>query len=548
MTLNDDQREPSGADLGAEADPGAEAVPSPTRTRVAFVGGGPGPAWLLTLAAVDALNGADEVIVTSPDLQLGHPGVHLKRTRRASLSEVDPAELAELARQGRQVAVVVWGDPLMDAEAAEKAARCSELGVEVDIVPGVAARTSLPEFAGVALAGDAVQLITLLGEDEADCQVSFSPTGTVVVLARVDQIAMVSKLAEDAARDEDEPVLLTLHAASPDQHSVETRLGDLAVASRSLAAADDSALVVVVGDSVAPKRRERLNWFESKPLFGWKVLVPRTREQSGTLTARLASHGAVPEVVPTISIEPPRTRQQLDKAITGLVEGRYRWVALTSANAVRAVRDKFVEYGLDARAFGGIQIAVVGAKTAEACRAWGLEPDLIPLGEQSAAGLAAEFPAFDDLLDPINRVLVPKADIATETLSAGLVELGWEVEDVVAYRTVRAAPPPLETREAIKTGKFDAVVFTSSSTVRNLVGIAGKPHKVSIIAAIGPQTAAACREHGLRVDVEAVNPSAMELADALATFAAQRRQELADKGKPTVRPSLQRRRGRPVGS
>ena len=100
----------------------------------------------------------------------------------------------------------------------------------------------------------------------------------------------------------------------------------------------------------------------------------------------------------------------------------------------------------------------------------------MPEHEQSAAGLAAEFPPYDDVLDPINRVFLPRADIATETLAAGLVGSGWEVEDVTAYRTVRAAPPPAAVRDAIKTGKFDAVVFTSSSTVRNLVGIAGKPH------------------------------------------------------------------------
>ncbi|MGA4506312.1 uroporphyrinogen-III synthase [Propionibacteriaceae bacterium G1746] len=517
---------------------------SPTHTRVAFVGGGPGPAWLLTLAAVDALNAADEVIITSEELQLGHPRLHLRHVHRQPLAELNPDTLA-----GRQVAVVVWGDPLLDSAAAEVAAQCIDAGLEVDIIPGVAARTSLPEFAGVALAGGAVQLLTLVHEThESQSLPEISATGTVVLLARGDQLGLVAELAEEARRPAAEPVLVTAQAASPEQVSVSTTLGKLDKALDELRAPQDAVLVVVLGTQSAPEQRNRLNWYETKPLFGWRVLVPRTKDQAGTLTSRLASHGAVPEVVPTMSIEPPRTPQQLDRAITGLVEGRYRWIAFTSANAVRAIRDKFIEYGLDARALGGVQIAVVGAATAETCRAWGLEPDLIPIGEQSAAGLAAEFPAYDDLLDPMDGVLLPKADIATETLSAGLTDLGWQVEDVVAYRTVRAAPPPLETREAIKTGKFDAVVFTSSSTVRNLVGIAGKPHKVTIVAAIGPQTAETCREHGLRVDVQAENPSVVELADALARFAIERRADLVARKKPTVRPSLQRRRGRPVGS
>jgi uroporphyrinogen III methyltransferase / synthase len=133
-------------------------------------------------------------------------------------------------------------------------------------------------------------------------------------------------------------------------------------------------------------------------------------------------------------------------------------------------------------------------------------------------------------------------------LAAGLQQLGWEVEDVTAYRTVRAAPPPASVREAIKTGKFDAAVFTSSSTVRNLVGIAGKPHPSTIVAVIGPATAKTCEEHGLRVDVIAAKPSVVELADALASFAAARRDALIAAGEPVLKPSQRRapvRRTRP---
>jgi uroporphyrinogen III methyltransferase/synthase len=122
-------------------------------------------------------------------------------------------------------------------------------------------------------------------------------------------------------------------------------------------------------------------------------------------------------------------------------------------------------------------------------------------------------------------VLLPRADIATETLTAGLKERGWEVDDVTAYRTVRAAPPPAPVREAIKGGGFDAVCFTSSSTVRNLVGIAGKPHAKTVVAVIGPATAASAQEFGLRVDVQPETAAVAPLVDALAEFAASRRAE-----------------------
>jgi uroporphyrinogen III methyltransferase/synthase len=267
------------------------------------------------------------------------------------------------------------------------------------------------------------------------------------------------------------------------------------------------------------------------------VLVPRTKEQAGALSDQLRRYGAVPTEVPTISVEPPRTPQQMERAVKGLVTGRYEWVAFTSVNAVKAVREKFEDYGLDARAFAGIKVAAVGEQTSKALKAFGVVPDLVPDGEQSAAGLLAGFPAFDPAFDPIERVFLPRADIATETLSAGLVELGWEVDDVTAYRTVRAAPPAESIREAIKGGGFDAVLFTSSSTVRNLVGIAGKPHASTVITCIGPATAATAKEHGLRVDVLAPTPSAAALAEALAEFGTARRAAQLAAGDPVTRPS-----------
>jgi uroporphyrinogen III methyltransferase/synthase len=113
---------------------------------------------------------------------------------------------------------------------------------------------------------------------------------------------------------------------------------------------------------------------------------------------------------------------------------------------------------------------------------------------------------------------------------------------VTAYRTVRAAPPPAPIREAIKGGGFDAVLFTSSSTVRNLIGIAGKPHAVTVIAVIGPQTAQTAAEFGLRVDVTAPKPSATALVDALAEYGAGLRDTAVAAGEPVRKPS-ERRRG-----
>jgi len=279
-------------------------------------------------------------------------------------------------------------------------------------------------------------------------------------------------------------------------------------------------VVLTLGPGIA--QRDKLGWWENRPLYGWKVLVPRTKEQAGAMSARLRGYGAMPCEVPTIAVEPPRTPAQMERAVKGLVDGRYAWIIFTSVNAVKAVWEKFAEHGLDARHFGGVKIACVGEATADAVRRFGIQPELVPTGEQSSEGLLAEFPPHDELLDP-----VPRADIATETLAAGLGERGWEVDDVTAYRTVRAAPPPAEIRDAIKSGGFDAVLFTSSSTVRNLVGIAGKPHQRTVVAVIGPKTAETAAEFGLRVDVQPAHASVPDLVEALAQYAVELREKLA---------------------
>ena len=318
-----------------------------------------------------------------------------------------------------------------------------------------------------------------------------------MLLSATQVIGDVAKALIAAGRSPETPVAMTQLGTTTSQRTVTSTLERIAADVKAAKLAPPT--ITVVGDTVA--LRETLCWFETKPLFGWRVLVPRTKEQAGALSDRLRAYGAVPEEVPTIAVEPPRTPQQMERAIKGLVTGRYEWVAFTSRNAVKAVREKFEEYGLDARAFAGIKVAAVGEQTAADLLAWGIKPDLVPSGEQSAAGLLEDWPPYDAVFDPIDRVFLPRADIATENLVAGLVERGWEVDDVTAYRTVRAAPPAAPIREAIKSGGFDAVVFTSSSTVRNLVGIAGKPHPSTVIACIGPATAKTAEEHGLRVDV-----------------------------------------------
>jgi uroporphyrinogen III methyltransferase / synthase len=530
--------------------------------RITFVGSGPGDPGLLTTRARTVLANA-ALVFTDPDVPeavLALAGCELPPPSgpepadastttdndTAGMSDAapaastlpggpdirpalgDPAEVAKTlateARTGVDVVRLVAGDPLsVDAVITEVTA-LAKSHLDFEIVPGLPDTTAVPTYAGLPL-GSAHTVADVRGD--VDWAALAAAPGPLILHATATHLPDAARTLIEYGLADTTPIVVTANGTTCQQRSVESTLAGL-LDKATLAGTEPAGplagpLVVTIGKTVV--NRAKLNWWESRALYGWTVLVPRTKDQAGEMSEKLVGHGALPIEVPTIAVEPPRSPAQMERAVKGLVDGRFQWVVFTSTNAVRAVWEKFNEFGLDARAFSGVKIACVGQATADRVRAFGINPELVPSGEQSSLGLLDEFPPYDDIFDPVNRVLLPRADIATETLAEGLRERGWEIEDVTAYRTVRAAPPPAHTREMIKTGGFDAVCFTSSSTVRNLVGIAGKPHARTIVACIGPKTAETAAEFGLRVDVQPEVAAVGPLVEALAEHAARLRAE-----------------------
>jgi uroporphyrinogen III methyltransferase/synthase len=503
--------------------------------RITFVGSGPGDPGLLTTHANSAIRDA-AIVVADAAVPAAVTALATGEVRAvgATPAETAKAMLTE-ARNGHPVVRLVAGDPFADDAVVKEALAIAKTVIPFDVVPGIPLGPGTAAYAGVPV-GATRTVADLHDVEAADYEALANAAGTLVLTVDAADVAYVGQQLVAYGLKPDTAVAVSCSGTTTAQQTVVSQVGELEYAAVGMA----GTVVVAVGKAAA--LREKLGWWESRALYGWKVLVPRTKEQAGAMSARIASYGAVPVEVPTIAVEPPRTPTQMERAIKGLVTGRYEWIVFTSVNAVRAVREKFEEFGLDARAFAGVKIACVGEATADAVRGFGIKPELLPSGEQSSEGLLADFPPYDDVLDPIDRVLLPRADIATETLAAGLREMGWEIDDVTAYRTVRAAPPAAEIRDSIKSGGFQAVCFTSSSTVRNLVGIAGKPHARTVVACIGPQTAATAREFGLRVDVQPDVATVPALIDALAAFAVERTAAEREKAAATAAKKAARRR------
>ncbi len=501
-----------------------------TRTRkpaghIAFVGAGPGDPGLLTRRAYDALLEADHVVFDRavPSVLLDAVRAEAHPDTEFSPAEGGPGDVAKVllteAKSGRSAVRLVAGDPFGHDAVVKEVQAIARTNVHFSVVPGVGTASGVATYAGVGVRTSLD--VDEVGATDFDSLATALKHGSIALAVDAGDLAAVRDGLLSAGVEGSIPVAITGDGTGETQYTTISTVDSFVAAALGFT----NRVVVIVGVEVS--QVDKLGWWERRPLYGWRVLVPRTKEQAGAMSARLRAYGAIPCEVPTIAVEPPRTPAQMERAIKGLVDGRYAWAIFTSANAVRAVWEKFAEHGLDARHFGGVKIACIGEATAEAVRSFGIQPELVPTGDQSSEGLLAEFAPYDEIFDPVGRVLLPRADIATETLAAGLTERGWEVDDVTAYRTVRAAPPPEEIRNAIKSGGFDAVLFTSSSTVRNLVGIAGKPHQRTVVSVIGPKTAETAAEFGLRVDVQPEQSSVPDLVEALAIYAVELRERLA---------------------
>jgi uroporphyrinogen III methyltransferase/synthase len=322
----------------------------------------------------------------------------------------------------------------------------------------------------------------------------------------------LAKLVEHG-RAPSTPAALIEWGTLPRQRVVVGTLADLA--ERAAAENMGPPALLVVGDVVA--LRERLAWFERRPLHGRRVLVLRARGQQTEFVHELGALGAEPVLVPAIEIVPPDSLASLDEALVRL--GAYDWVVFTSANAVAAVFARLDTAGRDARAFGRARVCAIGAETGRALREHGVVPDLVP-AESTAEGLVAAF-GTEDVEG--RRILLPRAAEARETFPETLRLRGAHVDVVAAYRTVRLGAAQLgAAADPLVRGAFDVALFASSSQVQSFCELAGSAaHRLlgrAIVGAIGPVTAAALGRVGVTPQVVPRQQTTSASSSALVAF------------------------------
>lgn len=483
--------------------------------KVCLVGAGPGDPKLLTIRGKECLEQADVVLydyLANPVL-LDHAPVEAERIyvgRRGRGRYQDQAEvnrlMIEQAKLGKKVVRLKGGDPFVFGRGGEEAEAIVQAGIPYEIVPGISSAIAVPAYAGIPVTHRTLaSTVTFVTGHEDPTKESTqldwprlaAAPGTLVFLMGMKNLARIIEHLIIEGKAANTPIALIRWGTKAEQQTVIGTLED--IVEQAQHAHLEPPTLIVVGEVV--RLRSKLNWFETRPLFGKRVLVTRAKPQALELSNLLVAQGAEPIEYPMIRITPPASWDQLDHAIHQL--DQFQWVVFTSVNGVTPFMERLRHHGLDGRALSGVQLCCIGPRTAEALLAYGLLADVIPrtfqaeglLDVMSSAGMEGQ------------QVLIPRAAVAREVLPKELEKLGARVHVIPVYETVMPSVSQPELLEQFRRRTIHIITFTSSSTVRNFQELFANEQEMhqltsqSIIACIGPITAKTAGEYGLQVDI-----------------------------------------------
>ena len=496
------------------------AKPGKAPGTVYLVGAGPGDPGLITMRGLAALRAADVVVydrLVSPALLDLAPGAERvfagKSARRHAMTQTQINKLlVRRASAGETVVRLKGGDPFVFGRGGEEAEQLAAAGIPFEVVPGVTSAIAGPAAAGIPVTHrDWSASIAIATAHEAPGKAgsrldweALARADTIVLLMGVERLGEAATALIAAGKKRSTPAAVIANATLPSQRTVTAPLSRIATAARR--AGIEPPAITVVGE--VARLRDVLGGWDTRPMSGQRVLVTRTREQASELSSVLRELGADVVEAPAIRVDPPRSWTAVDRAVGHLRDGRYAWVVFTSANGVATFWRRLRVARLDARALGGTRLAAVGAGTANALRAVGVEPDLVPTTFTTEA-IGRAFPRGT------GRVLLARADKTEPGLEEALQAKGWTTERVTVYRLRPVARLAPAVRLAVVEGTIDVLTFASGGTVRAFMRLLrGKPHRRTKVVCIGPVTARAAKEAGLRVDAVAKEHTIPGLAAA----------------------------------
>lgn len=475
--------------------------------KVWLVGAGPGDVGLLTIRGREVLEAADVVVY---DALVGQGVLGLipesaklifagKRSGNHYLRQEQTNQvLLEEALKGNKVVRLKGGDPFLFGRGGEELELLAENDVPFEIVPGITSAISVPAYNGIPVTHrdfcSSVHIITGHKRQDHTYDIDFDALvrtkGTLVFLMGIAALGDICGGLLAAGMDADTPAAVLERGTTAAQHRITATLGTL----EAVCAATEvmTPAIIVVGKVCALEKD--FGWYEKRPLAGVKVLLTRPKELISTLASMLRQEGAEVLELPAIRTVPSEDMTALHAAMDRLEKGEYAWLVFTSPSGVRIFFEELFSHS-DIRALGAVKLAAIGQGTQKALRSYGLRTDFMPTvydGDTLGAELAEK-------LAPGERVLLPRAAVGNQELTARLRAAGALVDDVATYDTRYVTSRVLDEKAILESGEVDFAVFTSASTVRGFAGSAQGADLTKVKAVcIGRQTEAAARELGMR--------------------------------------------------
>jgi len=504
---------------------------------VYLVGGGPGDPGLITLRGAELLASADVVLhdelVHPALLELANPSAEVRfvgkrgadRSSKQAKQDAIEVELVARALQGKRVVRLKGGDPYLFGRGSEEAEALHAAGIPFEVVPGVSSPLGATAYAGFSLThrDHASSVIFVSGTTRAGKLFDFAELakiqGTVCVLMGMHNLELIVQgLLGPGERRPDMPVAIIQWGTWPEQSVVTGRLDEIVSLART--ANMGSPGIIVVGP--AAERREHLRWFDTRPLFGKRVLVLRPRDQAAGVMKRIRERGAEAILWPAIEIVSPANPEPMRDLVRNL--GDYDLVVLTSENSVEKLFQAIAAENLDARAFGRAKVAAVGTATMATLGRHGLRADIVP-EDFHGEGLAEAILTHPFMTQRLTsgtpvRVAFPRALVAREVLPEKLQAAGCEVNLVVAYETKKAGPDKhAELVKLFEDKRVDVVLLSASSTADVLADALGSrlPELLEgvLVASIGEVTTKTAHKRGIDVRVTAKTSTMDGLVDAV---------------------------------
>ncbi|MFH1624064.1 MAG: uroporphyrinogen-III C-methyltransferase [Pseudomonadota bacterium] len=504
--------------------------------KVYLIGAGPGDPGLITLKGIECIRQADVVVydylANVKLLEYAREDAELIYVGKKGGDHTYPQSqinsiVIEKANEGKVIARLKGGDPFMFGRGGEEAEELAASGLRFEIVPGVTSAISVPAYAGIPLTHRdyASHVAFITGhEDPTKDESSMAwdkiatGVGTLVFLMGGKNLPQIVKNLIENGRDPKTPIALIRWGTLTKQNTLIGTLETIV----ELASKNNVTppVITVVGEVV--KLRDKLNWFETKPLFGKRILVTRAREQASEFSNLLREYGAEPIEFPTIDIGPPDSFDALDRAIENLE--RYDWLILTSVNGVRFFIERLKVRGRDIRDLKGIKTCAIGPRTAQEIEKLGIKVDFIPQEYKAEAiveGLRRE--GIEG-----KNVLLPRAEKAREVLPEQIRHSGGNIDVVAAYKSLKALKDREPIKKLLKEGAIDVITFTSSSTVTNFAE-AFDGDKLPVLmrgvttASIGPITAETAKKLGIETDIMPKSYTIPALAEAIVSYFSEKR-------------------------